>query len=150
MVFTNFKIADLLKEIKKFQASYTLLIPGLPMQSLVQEVMAEVQPDCKYRIQRSAIKALEESMECFVTTWFTGMFMILDIILEIIILIFTAANLAALHSKRVTLMVKDLDLVREMSAVIGGPSIHEVMRQKGQQATKTTITEQVVEIVEDN
>jgi len=83
-----------LKEIKKYQKSYNLLIRKLPFMRLVKEIAQEhfTPPGMAYRWQASAIQALQEAAEAY------------------LVHLFEDANLCALHAKRVTLMQRDLRL----------------------------------------
>jgi len=79
-----------LREIRKFQKSTDLLIRPLPFQRLVRELIQDVKP--YLRVQAVAVKALQEATEAFVVG------------------LFEDSNLCAIHGKRVTLMVKDVQL----------------------------------------
>ena len=81
-----------LKEIKKYQSSTEILIKRLPFQRVVKEIVPKVQEDL--RLQSTAILALQEVGETFLAG-----------LLE-------QSNLCALHTKRVTIMPKDVQLVR--------------------------------------
>ena len=83
-----------LREIRKYQKSTDLLIRKLPFQRLVREVAQEFKPDLRF--QTSAISALQEAAESYIVSLFEDM------------------NLCAIHSKRVTVMTKDLYLARRI------------------------------------
>ncbi|KAG0678132.1 centromeric DNA-binding histone H3-like protein cse4 [Pichia californica] len=86
-----------LREIKKYQKNTDLLIRKLPFARLVREiVMQEFGQDAEYRWQSVAILALQEASEAYLVH-------LLD-----------DTNLCALHSKRVTIMQKDIRLVRRL------------------------------------
>jgi histone H3/H4 len=57
-----------LKEIKRYQESWELLIPKRPFQRVVREVMNDVRPGM--RIQASALGALQEAAEAALVTEF--------------------------------------------------------------------------------
>lgn len=80
-----------LREIRRFQKSVDLLIPKLPFQRLVREIMQK-QGSANLRIQSSAVGALQEASEAFLTS------------------VFEDTQLCALHAKRSTIMVKDMKL----------------------------------------
>lgn len=79
-----------LMEIRKYQKTTDLLLRKAPFQRLVREVMQNFKSD--WRIQRTAVLAIQEAAEIFITR------------------LFEDANLCALHAKRVTLMPKDIKL----------------------------------------
>ena len=83
-----------LREIRRYQKSTDLLIRKLPFQRLVREIVTEMK---KYvRFQSSALLALQEAAEAY------------------LIGLFEDTNLCAIHAKRVTIMVKDMQLARRI------------------------------------
>ena len=80
-----------LREIRRFQKSVELLIPKLPFQRLVREIM-QAQGSRDLRIQSSAVGALQEACEAYLAG------------------VFEDTQLCALHAKRSTIMVKDMKL----------------------------------------
>lgn len=91
-VFSTSAVA--LKEIREFQASTALLIQKRPFQRLVQEVAGQFSSDLRFAA--SALLALQEAAEAYLVG------------------LFEDSNLCAVHCKRVTLMVKDLQLARRI------------------------------------
>ncbi|KAA8643236.1 hypothetical protein EYZ11_008617 [Aspergillus tanneri] len=94
-----------LKEIKKYQRSYDLLILKLPFARLVREVALELLPadvGAELRWQSHAIQALQEAAEAF------------------LVHLFEDTNLCAIHAKRVTIMQKDIQLARRIRGAWGG------------------------------
>jgi histone H3-like centromeric protein A len=94
-----------LKEIRKYQRSYDLLIAKLPFARLVREVALDLLPaevGAELRWQSHAIQALQEAAEAF------------------LVHLFEDTNLCALHAKRVTIMQKDIQLARRIRGVWGG------------------------------
>ena len=83
-----------LREIRRYQKSTELLIRKLPFQRLVREIAQDFKTDLRF--QASAIMALQEASEAYLVS------------------LFEDANLAAIHAKRVTIMPKDLSLVRRI------------------------------------
>lgn len=83
-----------LREIRKYQKSTELLIPKLSFQRLVREIIQD--QHVKLRIQSSALMALQEASEAYLTN------------------LFEDANLCAIHAKRVTIMPKDIQLARRI------------------------------------
>jgi len=84
-----------LREIRKYQKSTELLIKKLPFQRLVRELAAE----CNLigiRFQSTALLALQEASEAYMVG------------------LFEDTNLCAVHAKRVTIMVKDMQLARRI------------------------------------
>lgn len=98
VLLTVFLLGALI-EIKKMQRGTELLIRKLPFNRLVREISQEVagRRSFDYRYQADAIMALQEASEMFLINYMA------------------AANLAALHSKRVTLQPKDMNLVKSMN-----------------------------------
>eukprot|EP00917_Polyrhabdina_sp_WS-2016_P011984 GHVP01026345.1.p1 GENE.GHVP01026345.1~~GHVP01026345.1.p1 ORF type:complete len:137 (+),score=27.90 GHVP01026345.1:31-441(+) len=83
-----------LREIRRYQKSTELLIRKLPFQRLVREIAQETKPDLRF--QATAIHALQESAEAYLVS------------------LFEDVNLCAIHSKRVTIMTKDINLARRI------------------------------------
>ncbi|KAJ6151078.1 centromere protein Cse4 [Penicillium chermesinum] len=91
-----------LKEIRRYQRSYDLLIAKLPFARLVREVALDLLPadvGSELRWQSHAIQALQEAAEAFMVH------------------LFEDTNLCALHAKRVTIMQKDIQLARRIRGV---------------------------------
>ena len=90
-----------LKEIRRYQKSTELLIWKLPFQRLVREIAGDhkviTSPLCgKVRFKSLAIKALQEASEAYIVG------------------LFEDTNLCAIHTKRVTIMPKDIQLARRI------------------------------------
>lgn len=83
-----------LKEIKRLQEAKVVVIPRLPFQRLVRDVARSTHPDVRFSSQ--ALLALQEAAESYLTG------------------VFEDSYLCALHAKRVTLMVKDVQLARRI------------------------------------
>lgn len=83
-----------LREIRKYQKSTELQFRKMPFQRLVREIAQDFRS--YLRFQSSAILALQEACEAYITG------------------LFEDANLLAIHSKRVTIFPKDLDLARRI------------------------------------
>jgi len=83
-----------LREIRKYQKSTELLIRKVPFQRLVREIAQDYKMDLRF--QSSAILALQEAAEAYLVG------------------LFEDTNLCAIHAKRVTIMVKDLQLARRI------------------------------------
>lgn len=81
-----------LREIRKYQKSTNLLIPKLPFQRLVREIVQNVF-NSGLRFKGTAMQALQEATEAYLVS------------------LFEDANLAAIHAKRVTVYENDIDLV---------------------------------------
>ena len=86
-------------EIRCFQKSVDLLIPLLPFQRLVREIMQDCHMDLRF--QSSAILALQEAPEAFLVS------------------IFESANLCCIHQGRITISLKDFHLVRRIHHIAG-------------------------------
>ncbi|KAL3448573.1 histone H3 [Aspergillus insuetus] len=94
-----------LKEIRKYQRSYDLLLRKLPFARLVREVALDLLPaevGAELRWQSHAILALQEAAEAF------------------LVHLFEDTNLCAIHAKRVTIMQKDIQLARRIRGAWGG------------------------------
>lgn len=85
-----------LREIRKYQKSTDLLIRKLPFARLVREVTYEYAVNKEFRWKAEALLALQEMAE----TYLVGLF--------------EDANLCAIHAKRVTIQVKDIQLARRI------------------------------------
>ena len=82
-----------LREIRRYQKSTELLIRKLPFQRLVREIAQDL-GKMNMRFQSRAIMALQEASEAYLVS-----------LLE-------DSNLCAIHTKRVTIMPKDIQLAR--------------------------------------
>ncbi|KAK0540166.1 histone H3.1 [Tilletia horrida] len=89
-----------LREIRRYQKTSELLIRKLPFQRLVHDILGErgylLNGKPIFRIQSSAINALQEASEAYLVS------------------LFEDTNLAAIHAKRVTIMPKDMQLARRL------------------------------------
>ena len=91
-----------LKQIRKYQKSTELLIKKLPFARLVREIAYDFktgkygEKETDYRFQESALMALQEATEAYLVG------------------LFEDSNLCAIHAKRVTIMVKDMQLARRI------------------------------------
>lgn len=83
-----------LREIRRYQKSTELLIRKLPFQRLVREIAQEAKTDLRF--QSAAIAALQEAAEAYLVG------------------LFEDVNLCAIHAKRVTIMVRDIQLARRL------------------------------------
>ncbi|EGG20599.1 histone H3 [Cavenderia fasciculata] len=83
-----------LREIRRYQKTTELLIKKLPFQRLVREIAQEFKTDLRF--QAAAIQALQEASESYLVG------------------LFEDTNLCAIHAKRVTIMVKDVQLAKRI------------------------------------
>jgi len=83
-----------LREIRQYQKSTELLIRKLPFQRLVKEIALSYQADLRF--QSAAIAALQEASEAYLTS------------------LMEDTNLCAIHAKRVTIMIRDMQLALRM------------------------------------
>jgi histone H3 len=83
-----------LREIRRYQKSTELLLRKLPFQRLVRQITQDYSSTAKWQSQ--AILALQEAAEYY------------------LIHLFEDANLCAIHAKRKTIMVKDIQLARRI------------------------------------
>ena len=82
-----------LREIRFYQTTTNILIRRLPFQRLVKEI-AQSMFDINLRFQSLALEALQEAAEAY------------------LVRLFEDTNMCAIHAKRVTIMPKDMELVR--------------------------------------
>ena len=87
-----------LREIRKYQKSVTLCIRKLPFYRLVKQIMNARNPTM--RITHSAVMALQEMGEFNLVT------------------LFSDAQIAAIHAGRITIMPKDITIVRRIRGEI--------------------------------
>merc|ERR1712166_360077 len=83
-----------LREIRKYQKSTDLLIRKLPFQRIVKDIAHEIKPECRF--QSSSLMALQEATEAYLVG------------------LFEDTNLCAIHARRVTIMVRDMQLARRI------------------------------------
>tara|TARA_B100000214_G_scaffold361212_1_gene324390 strand:- start:897 stop:1307 length:411 start_codon:yes stop_codon:yes gene_type:complete len=83
-----------LREIRRYQKSTELLIRKLPFQRLVREIAQDFKMDLRW--QSTALAALQEASEAYLVG------------------LFEDTNLCALHRKRVTICVRDMQLARRI------------------------------------
>ncbi|XP_006888634.1 PREDICTED: histone H3.3C-like [Elephantulus edwardii] len=89
-----------IKKDSKFVIITELLIRKLPFQRLVREIAQDFRTDLRF--QSAAIGALQEASEAYLVG------------------LFEDTNLCAIHTKRVTIMPKDIQLARRIR---GGESL---------------------------
>ena len=87
-----------LREIRRYQKSTELLVRKAPFQRLVREIATaeNVSRVSDLRFQSSAMLALQEASEAYTVG------------------LFEDTNLCSIHAKRVTIMPKDIQLVRRI------------------------------------
>ena len=83
-----------LREIRKYQKGTDLLLRRRPFQMLVREIAYEFKTDARF--QSTALLALQEAAEAY------------------LVQLFEDTNLCAIHAKRVTIQVKDMQLARRI------------------------------------
>lgn len=88
---------QLLYQISKLQTTTKMQIPKLCFARLVREIMQSV-GGMDYRIQGLALSALQEAAEMYLVHFFED------------------SNLASAHARRITLMTRDMQLVKTMRA----------------------------------
>ena len=88
-----------LREIRRYQKSTDLLIRKLPFQRLVREIAQDMKifKEGTARWCGAALLALHESAEAYLVRYLED------------------SNLAAIHAKRVTIMPKDMQLVKRVN-----------------------------------
>ncbi|CAD6236847.1 GSCOCG00008261001-RA-CDS [Cotesia congregata] len=86
-----------LQEIRFLRKTTKLIIPKLPFSRLVREIMHELFPRSEiFRMQVTALEALQEATEMYLVQFFED------------------SILLAYHSKRITLMQRDMILMRRL------------------------------------
>tara|TARA_B110000902_G_C13903418_1_gene435330 strand:- start:79 stop:582 length:504 start_codon:yes stop_codon:yes gene_type:complete len=83
-----------LRQVKKFQKSTNLLLRKAPFQRLVRELAGNYKDGLRFA--SSAVLALQEATEAYVVS------------------VLSDTNLCAIHSRRVTIMPRDLHLARRL------------------------------------
>ena len=83
-----------LREIRRYQKTFNLMIPKLPFQRLVREISQDFKTDLRF--QGSSVLALQEALEAYLVG------------------LFEDTNLCGIHAKRVTIMPKDVQLARRI------------------------------------
>ncbi|KAH8672898.1 histone H3.3, partial [Tricladium varicosporioides] len=83
-----------LQDIKCYQKTTELLIPKVLFQRLVIEIIYKATIEVSFRIQRTALEALQEYAESILVTEFE------------------LTNLAAIYAKHITIQQKDIHLVQ--------------------------------------
>ena len=83
-----------LQEIRHYQRRTNLLIRKLPFQRLIRETVQRFKVDVRFR--SSTLMPLQEAAEAY------------------LVRLFKDTNLYAIHAKRVTIMPKDIQLVRRI------------------------------------
>ena len=83
-----------LREIWHYQKSMELLIRKMPFQRLVREIAQDFKMDLRF--QSGEILALQEASEAYLVG------------------LFEDSNMCAIHAKRVTIMTKNIQLVRRI------------------------------------
>ena len=111
-----------LREIKKYQKSTDLMLRKAPFRRLVKELILEAgqdmsltyQPRCSF----SALEAIQEAAEMY------------------LVHLFDDSNLCAIHSRRVTIMPKDLCLARRIRGETTKMDTETSRRQAGTPAKR--------------
>lgn len=86
-----------LREIRIYQRSTHLLLRKAPFARLVRQLLIERHPyGAQFRWQRAAVECLQEACEAYLVCFLSD------------------AYLCSLHSKRVTLMPRDMHLIRRL------------------------------------
>ncbi len=83
-----------LRDIRRYQKTTDLLIQKMPFQRLVREVSENCRSDMRF--QASAMLAIQEASEAYLVS------------------LFEDSMLCALHSKRITIFPRDLQLSRRL------------------------------------
>ena len=79
-----------------------LLIPRLPFVRLIRDILLRMYPGGEgIRWQRAALECIQEAAEAYLVSFLSD------------------ANLAAIHSRRVTLMPRDMHLIQRLRGPIG-------------------------------
>jgi histone H3/H4 len=96
------RTSGVLRQIAKLRQTGDLLIPRAPFLRLVKEIANDCHlGDSGLRFHKPAVEALQEAAEAFLCQ------------------LFTEANLAAIHARRVTIMPRDINLVKRLRGIDG-------------------------------
>lgn len=87
--------SSVLQEIRKYQKSTDLLIKKLPFQRVVRDICQQIS-ERDIRFQSSALLALQEAAEAYLTS------------------LFEDTNLCAAHARRITILPRDMQLARRI------------------------------------
>jgi len=90
-----------LMEIRKYQRGFDLLLRKIPFQRLVREVTLDFN-NSGLKWRSDALLAVQEAAEAY------------------LVIFFEDANVCAIHAKRVTVMVKDMQLTKRIRGLDGG------------------------------
>eukprot|EP01112_Ceratiomyxa_fruticulosa_P012764 TRINITY_DN3554_c0_g1_i2.p1 TRINITY_DN3554_c0_g1~~TRINITY_DN3554_c0_g1_i2.p1 ORF type:complete len:208 (+),score=51.82 TRINITY_DN3554_c0_g1_i2:246-869(+) len=88
-----------LSEIRHYQKTYDMVIPKAPFSRLVREIGFRMKADLRF--QYKAMEALQEATEAYMVG------------------IMEDANICAIHSRRVTIMPRDIQLARRIRGEAG-------------------------------
>jgi histone H3 len=88
-----------LREIQKFKKNIDLLIRKAPFQRLVEEIVQDLSRKSDLQMQSTALLALQEAAKYFMVD------------------VFSNTNLCTMHSKRVTIMAKDMVLACRIQGI---------------------------------
>jgi histone H3/H4 len=88
-------------EIRKYQRGFDLLLRKIPFQRLVRELTLTFN-NSGLRWRSDALLAVQEAAEAY------------------LVIFFEDANVCAIHAKRVTVMVKDMQLTKRIRGLDGG------------------------------
>jgi histone H3/H4 len=92
-----------------------LLSPHVPFRRLVRKLILEQPNGFEYRIQSSAVGGLQAAAESFLITVFEGKSFLQHFpLVPMLIQNHVATNLACIHDKRVTILPKDMALIRNI------------------------------------
>ena len=91
-----------LREIRRFQNTTELLLRKLPFTRLVREVLQDLWPSNQIRWKMSALMAIQEAAEAY------------------LVALFEDTNIVAINSRRVTIMPRDIHVVRRIRG-LGDP-----------------------------
>lgn len=83
-----------LREIRRYQKGTDLLIRKLPFQRVVKSIAKEIKGNVRF--QNSALMALQEAAEAYMVG------------------LFEDTNLCAIHARRVTILIRDMQLARRI------------------------------------
>jgi len=85
-----------LREIRKFQKSYDMLLPKLPFDRLVREICQKEFPNSDIRWKGTALRGLQEASEAYMVEYYED------------------TNLVTIHGKRITITPNDARLVLQL------------------------------------
>ena len=104
-------LANALYEIRYYQKTTGTIIPRSPFQRLIREICHNDVLAKSLRFSTEALAAFQTAAEHYICTYFELLYIFISVFAN-------SSQLAALHAKRQTVMVRDSAFVRQVAAII--------------------------------